>query len=216
MGDCQDIRILVVDDHDLVRSGLGVLLRAQPDMLMVGEAATGEEALAACETLAPDLILMDVKLSDTDGIRLTREVRARFPEVKVLILSSYDEADFVRGTLQAGASGYLLKNVHSDQLTSAIRDAYRGSPTLSREVAQLLISQASQEKPAQGVLLSERELDVLELLVAGRTNLQIAEMLNIANSTVKFHVSSILSKLSAASRTEAVALALQRGLVHPR
>ena len=206
------IRVMLVDDHTVVRSGLSAFLMAYDDLELVGEAGNGEEAVRKCEQLCPDVILMDLVMQVMDGASATREIRKKCPSTQVIALTSFKEQELVQGAVQAGAIGYLLKNVSADELAKAIRSAKAGRPTLSSEAAQVLI-QASRETPTSTIELTVREQEVLELLVEGLNNNQIAEQLVISRSTVKFHVSSILSKLGVSSRTEAVAQALKNHLV---
>lgn len=208
--DC--IRVLLVDDHAVVRSGLGAFLMAFDDFDLVGEARDGEEAVRLCEELQPDVVLMDLVMPGMDGAAATQVIRERWPQVQIIALTSFKEKELVEGALQAGAIGYLLKNVSADELANAVRAAHAGQPTLAPEAAQALI-QVTRESPSPGYDLTEREREVLALMIEGLTNPQIAERLVMSRSTVKFHVSNILSKLGVATRTEAVALALQRDLI---
>ncbi len=205
------IRVLVVDDHEMVRRGLAVFLDAFDDMVLVGEASSGEEAVRLCETLKPDVVLMDLLLPGTDGVAATRMIRQLSPDIQVLALTSYKEEELVQAALQAGAIGYMLKNASIDELAQAIRAARAGRSTLAPEATQALVG-AARRPAAQTYKLSEREREVLSLMIKGMTNRQIARQLSLSNSTVKFHVSSILAKLGVASRTEAVSLALRQHL----
>jgi len=212
MSNDKPIRVMLVDDHAVVRSGLGAFLYVFDDLELVAEAKDGKEALAMCETVMPDVILMDLVMPVMDGAAATKAIRNKWPQIQVVALTSFKEDDLVQGALQAGAIGYLLKNISADELANAIRAAYDGKPTLAPEAAQALIHAAVRpEKP--DYCLTQREVEVLALMTEGLSNVDIAERLVVSRSTVKFHVSSILSKLGVASRTEAVAMALQQKLL---
>jgi NarL family two-component system response regulator LiaR len=212
MSEASPIRVLIVDDHAVVRSGLAAFLFAYDDLELVGEAGSGKAAIELCATGRPDVVLMDLVMPEMDGATATRAIRQMFPDTQVIALTSFEEGDLVREALRAGAIGYLLKNVSADELVGAIRAARSGRPTLAPEATRALIEQTSRPT-APGDDLSSREREVLALMVRGLNNPDIAEQLVIGRSTVKFHVSSILSKLGAATRTEAVALAIQHHLV---
>ena len=212
MSESKPIRVLLVDDHAVVRSGLSAFLLAFDDLELVAEAGGGEEAVRLCEQCQPDVVLMDLVMPRMDGAAATRAIRERCPQIQVIALTSFKEKELVQGALEAGAIGYLLKNVTANELADAIRAAHAGRPTLAPEAAQVLI-QATREPPPPGFDLTPREREVLALMVEGLSNPEIAERLVVSTSTVKFHVSNILSKLGVTSRTEAVALALQEHLV---
>ena len=206
------IRVLLVDDHKVVRSGLSAFLLAHDDLELVGEATSGKEAVLKTESLEPDVVLMDLKMPEMDGAEATEKIKEMFPEIEVIALTSFKEKDLVKRAMEAGAIGYLLKNVSADELAEAIRKAYHGEPTLAPEAAQALIENTRTPK-TQVEELTPREREVLQLLGEGMTNPEIGEELVISNSTVKFHVSSILGKLNASSRTEAVAYAFKHNLI---
>jgi len=205
------ISVLVVDDHTMLRKGLATFLKVFDDLELAGEAASGQAAVQLCAKIKPDVVLMDMVMPDMDGAAATRLIRKLSPSIQVLALTSFKEEILVQSALQAGAIGYLLKNVSADELAQAIRAAYAGRSTLSPEAAQALVHAVSQP-PAPGIDLTEREREVLTLMVEGLTNTQIAARLTVSPSTVKSHVSNILSKLGVASRSEAVALAVRNKL----
>jgi NarL family two-component system response regulator LiaR len=206
------IRVLIVDDHVMVRRGLATFLRAFSELALAGEAGSGEEAIRLSAELHPDVILMDMMLPGISGPEATRTIRQRQPEVQVLALTSFKEGDLIRDALEAGAIGYLLKDVSADELASAIRAAHGGRATLSPEATQSLVETASQPR-AISFELTERERVVLGLMAEGLSNTQIAARLVVSPSTIKSHVSAILTKLGVASRTEAVTLAMRQHLV---
>lgn len=207
------IRVMLVDDHDMVRSGLEVMLETSDDLILVGEANTGQKAIDICGTAQPDVILMDLVMPGVDGIEATRQILAAHPGVKVVALTSFKENELVQAALEAGAISYLLKNVSIQELVEAIRMAHAGKSRLAPEAASVLIKAATQP-PALGHDLTDRERDVLPLVARGLNNREIAERLVISRSTVKNHVSSILRKLGASSRAEAASLAVEHKLVN--
>jgi NarL family two-component system response regulator LiaR len=208
----EKIRVLLVDDHAVVRSGLADFLLAYEDLELVGEASSGEDAVLICGKVKPDVVLMDLVMEGMDGAEATSAIRKACPEIQVIALTSYKDEDLVQRAIQAGAIGYLLKNVTAAELAEAIRSAKAGRPTLAPEAAQALIH-ATTKPPKLGFDLTPRELEVLALMSEGLSNPEIAERLVISRSTVKHHVRAILSKLGASSRTAAVALALKNNLV---
>jgi NarL family two-component system response regulator LiaR len=212
MNTTQTIQVMIVDDHNVVRSGLATFLRAYDDLELVGEAKNGLEALSLCHKKKPDVILMDLIMPEMDGIAATRSILADFPEIKIIAMTSFEDEKLVQGVLAAGAISYLLKNVTSDELAKAIRDAFSGRSTLSPEAARVLI-QSTRPTDQSGYDLTERELEVLRLVVQGQSNQQIAETLVISLATVKAHISSILSKLQVSSRAEATAYAIKHKIV---
>jgi two-component system, NarL family, response regulator LiaR len=205
------IRVMVVDDHLMVRQGIATLIKVCDDIELAGEASNGVEAIEICDRVIPDIILMDIVMPEMDGVTAIRVIRQRHPEIKIVALSSYLDEAMVVNTLQAGAIGYLLKNISSIDLAKAIRTAYNGRATLSPEATQVMVHAVNQG-PIPGRELTDRERAVLALMMEGFNNPQIASRLVISQSTVKSHVSNILSKLNATCRTEAVAIAVKYGL----
>ena len=213
MTDTKLIRVMLVDDHAVVRSGLSTFLMTCDDMELVGEASSGEQAISLCLKVNPDVVLMDLVMSGMDGATATRRIREECPEIQVIALTSFKEQELVQGALEAGAIGYLLKDVTADELANAIRAAYAGKPTLAPEAAEVLIQATRAPAKKIGFDLTNREREVLALMVQGLNNNDIADKLVVSRSTAKFHVSSILSKLGVDSRTKAVAIAIKTKLV---
>lgn len=210
------IKVALVDDHDLMRRGLALLLEVTDDMELVGEASNGREALALCNRITPDVILMDLMMPEMDGVAAIKAIHAKYPDIAIIVLTSFKDDDLVHAALQAGAIGYLLKNASSDEVTGAIRAVYGGKPALSSEVTEVLMKAFTSNEPQPtepGYGLSERELEVLSLMAKGLTNREIAANLMLSYSTIRFHVSSILAKLGVTNRVEAVTLAMQHNLV---
>jgi NarL family two-component system response regulator LiaR len=212
MTESETIRVVTVDDHGVVRNGLRFSLLAFEDLKLVAEAANGEQALQLCGEVQPDVVLMDMVMPGMSGADATRALLRDHPEVKVIALTSFQEGTLVRDALQAGAVGYLLKDVGADELAQAIRRAHAGLPTFSPEVTKAL-ADVVLEPSALGHDLTEREREVLALLVEGLSNAEIAHRLLISHHTARFHVSAILSKLGATNRAEAAALAVKHRLV---
>ena len=214
MSEANPIRVMIVDDHGMVRRGLGTILNVRVDLELVGEASSGAEALELCQQTEPDVILMDLVMPEMGGAEATRLIREQCEEVQVIALTSFQEKELVREALQAGAIGYLLKNVSAEDLAAAIREAHAGRSTLAPEAIQALI-QAEPQRTVQDTDLAEtygltpREREVLALMVEGLNNPEIAERLVVSRSTAKAHVSNILSKLGVSNRAEAISLALQ-------
>jgi NarL family two-component system response regulator LiaR len=206
------IRILLVDDHAVVRSGLSKFLLVNKDLKLVGEASDGAEAVQMAGLYHPDVIIMDLMMPGMDGVTATRTIHQKYPEIKIIALTSFSEQNMVQGALQAGAIGYLQKNASASDLGNAIRSAYAGRMTLSPEAVQVLAN-AGTQPPIQGNSLTDRERDVLKGMVDGLNNNEIAEKLVISLGTVKFHISNIFQKLGVTSRVEAVKLAILQKLV---
>lgn len=206
------IRVMIVDDHAMVRSGLEAFLFASQGLKLVAQARNGKEAIDLCSEVNPDVVLMDLLMPGMSGIEATRVIKEHHPQIQVIALTSYKERELVQGVLKAGAIGYLLKDVSANELIDAIHAAHSGKPTLSPEATQTLIDLSMNEMKA-GNDLTAREREVLSLMVEGFSNARIAEQLMISRGTVKFHISNILCKLSVSSRTEAVALALKQNLI---
>jgi len=213
------IRILIVDDHAVVRRGLLAFLETEPDLEVVGVAGGGQEALAQLRHLdgqgrLPDVVLMDLRMEPMDGIEATRRIRADHADVEVVALTSFGETARVQAALEAGASGYLLKDADADNVTAAIRAAHRGDLQLDPAVARRLMSSLRPETSRSSLKeLTARELDVLRLLASGRANKEIAAELSLSERTTRTHVSSILRKLGLNSRTQAALWAVREGLV---
>lgn len=207
------IRILIADDHAVVRDGLRSFLMVYDDLEMIGEAKNGEQAIRFCEQMNPDVVLMDLVMPIMDGATATKKIKELNPSIQIIALTSYKERDQVQSVLQAGAIGYLLKDITADELATAIRQAKAGKPTLAPEAVEVLIHSSQEPESKLGNDLTEREREVLSLMVDGLNNQQIAERLYVSPSTAKSHVSSILTKLEVSTRTEAVSYALKNKLI---
>jgi NarL family two-component system response regulator LiaR len=212
MNEKTPIKVLLVDDHSVVRSGLAAVLMVNDEFELVGEAGNGEEAIRLCERFRPDVVIMDMMMPVMDGVTATALVREKYPQTNVIALTSFREKELVEGALKAGAISYLLKNVTAEELAAAIKGAVAGQSKLSPEATQALI-QSIKDPKAVDYQLTEREKEILVLMVEGLGNNEISQRLVVSPSTTKFHVSNILSKLGVTSRTEAVAMALKQNLV---
>jgi DNA-binding NarL/FixJ family response regulator len=208
------IRILVADDHPVVRDGLVAILGTQPDFEVVGEAGNGSEAVDRAVALQPDVILLDLEMPELDGVEVLRRLRESSPDVRAIVFTAFDTDERILGAVQAGAQGYLLKGAPRRELFDAVRVVYAGGSLLQPVVASKLLRQVSHKSQAmEAEALTPRELEFLHLLAQGLQNKEIAAELVISERTVKFHVSSIMGKLGAGNRTEAVSMAAQQGLI---
>jgi DNA-binding NarL/FixJ family response regulator len=208
MKDAEKIRILCVDDHPVVRDGLEAIINLQPDMMSAGAAATGGEALERFFELRPDVTLVDLQLPDMSGFDLIKKIKDKFPNARIIVLSSHEGDVDIQRALEAGAQGYAVKGIVRGELLEIIRSVHAGKRRLPAAVAQKLAEHMADEP------ISPRELDVLSLMATGKRNKEIADALSIAEDTVKMHVRNILSKLQVNDRTEAVTIALRRGIIH--
>lgn len=209
------VRILVTDDHPVVRDGLTLMLSTQPDFQVVGDAATGAESVAKAGLLRPDVVLLDLEMPGLSGVDTLRQLRAANPDAKVIVFTAYDTDELIVGAVKAGAQGYLLKGAPREQIFEAIRVVHGGGSLLQPVVASKLLRHVSSQADhaTSSRLLTERETEVVRLLAQGMSNKEIAGALVISERTVKFHVSSLIGKLGASNRTEAVRLAAQQGLI---
>lgn len=206
------LKVLIVDDHPLVRHGLSVLLGVYDDIEVIGEAENGREAFEMCGKHLPDIVLMDLIMPEIDGIEATRKILKNWSSIKIVILTSFVDKKLIEDSLKAGAIGFILKNVSGENLVATLRDAYRGKSTLSSEASDFLISNLKNPPVAEYQLTSQEKI-IITCLVDGLSNKKIAQKLVLSLSTVKFHVSNILSKLGASSRAEAVSIALKNKMV---
>jgi NarL family two-component system response regulator LiaR len=207
------IRVMTVDDHQIFRSGIKFSLVAFDDIELAGEAHSGEEALELCGDVQPDVVLMDMQMGGQDGIASTKAIKEQYPQVQILMLTTFHDKTLVQQSIKAGAVGYVLKGISTEELANGIRSAAKGQTTLSAEAAQALVQTVSSapDKPDYG--LTRRQQEVLALLVEGLSNPEIAERLVISRHTVRYYVSEVLGKLGVSNRTEAVAMAVKKGLV---
>jgi two-component system, NarL family, response regulator LiaR len=213
----EPIRLLIVDDHDIVRVGLAALIATEPGMVLIGEAEDGVEAVLKARALRPDVILMDLAMPRKDGIEAIHEIKAENPDARILVITSFAEDEKVFPAIKAGAQGYLLKDSSPPELVQAIHDVYRGESSLDPAIARKLLREFS--RPVSPVVskepLTEREIEVVKLLAQGLSNGEIAQQLIITERTVRSHVSSILAKLHVGNRTQAALYAVQQGLIPP-
>jgi DNA-binding NarL/FixJ family response regulator len=208
MKDTGKIRVLCVDDHPIVREGIAAIINLQPDMTLVGSAATAEKALQRFSELRPDVVLVDLQLPDMSGFDLITKIKDKSPNARIVVLSSHEGDVDIRRALEAGAQGYVVKGIVREELLETIRSVHAGKRRLPAAVAQKLAEHVADDR------ISARELEVLSLMASGRRNKEIADELSIAEDTVKMHVRNILSKLQVNDRTEAVTVALRRGIIH--
>lgn len=211
----EPIKVLIADDHPVVREGLITMIRREPDFKVVGEAANGVEAVSKAKELKPDVVLMDLRMPEMDGVEAIRQISSSEPGIKFIILTTYSDDEFIFKGIEVGARAYLLKDAPREELFKAIRAVYRGESLIQPVVASKVLDRfAELSRQAQAPeILSDRELEVLRLMAKGDANKEIAAQLHITDSTVKTHISSIFQKLSAKDRTEAVTLAIRRGII---
>ena len=213
-----EIRILIVDDHEMVRNGLSVMMEREADFTVVGEAQNGKEAVEMVDKLHPDVVLMDLRMPEMDGVEAMRQIRATQDDVKFLVLTTYDSDEYIFDAIEAGAKGYLLKDASREELFRAVRTVHRGESLIEPGVVSRVLDRLTElsHRAAQGpdhLALSEREVEVLQLMAKGSANKQIASDLSITESTVKTHVANIFQKLEVSHRTEAVTKAMSQGII---
>jgi DNA-binding NarL/FixJ family response regulator len=212
------IKILVVDDHEVVRDGISVMMGRQQDFVVVGEASNGLEAVAKAQDLHPDIVLMDLRMPQLNGVEAMRRIRAEDAEIKFIVLTTYDSDEYIFDAIEAGAKGYLLKDASREELFQAVRAVYQGESLIEPGVAAKILDRLAQlsrrsNQPSSTDLLSERETEVLQLMASGSPNKAIATALSISESTVKTHVANIFQKLEVNQRTEAVTKAMSLGII---
>jgi DNA-binding NarL/FixJ family response regulator len=212
------IKILVVDDHEVVRDGISVMMGRQQDFAVVGEASNGLEAVAKAQDLHPDIVLMDLRMPQLNGVEVMRRIRAENSEIKFIVLTTYDSDEYIFDAIEAGAKGYLLKDASREELFQAVRAVYRGESLIEPGVAAKILDRLAQlsrrsNQPSIAELLSDRETEVLQLMASGSPNKAIATALSISESTVKTHVANIFQKLEVNQRTEAVTKAMSLGII---
>ncbi len=211
----ETIKLLIVDDHPVVREGIGAMLRREPDFKIVGEASNGLEAVEKARELEPDVILMDLRMPELDGVEAITRIRADYPEVKFIILTTYSDDEYIFKGIAAGARAYLLKDAPREELFKAIRMVSKGESLIQPVVASRVLdklAELSRKTPSADVL-SEREIEVLQLMAKGVSNKELADQLSITQSTVKTHITSIFQKLNVTTRTEAVTTAFKKGII---
>jgi len=206
------IKVLIADDHPLVRYGIKTFLETYDDIYIVGEAENGREAIEICEKHLPDVVLMDVRMPELNGIEATNHILKKRPNIKVIILTSFIDKELIENSLKAGASSYLLKNESGERIVRVIRDAYQGKSNLSSEATQIMISEV-RNPLSKRYQLTKREKEILSLMVEGLSNKEIAKRLTLSTSTIQFHITNILSKFGVSKRTGAIYLALKQKLV---
>jgi NarL family two-component system response regulator LiaR len=213
----EKIRIFIADDHAVVREGTRTLLEREADMQVVGEAADGEEAVALIEKLKPDVAIIDISMPKLSGVEVIRRIKPRLPSVAVLVLTAYDNDEYIFAVLEAGAAGYLLKDIPGKEIVEAVRSVYSGEsvlhPSVARKVIQRAIGTNTKSNPDETVELSEREQEVLKMIAKGLSNKDIAEQLVISSRTVQGHINKIFQKLNVGSRTEAIFQSVKKGWI---
>ncbi len=206
------IKVMIVDDHPLVRHGIKTVFEAYDDIELVAEAENGKEALEICGKYDPDIVLMDMFMPILDGVEATTQLIKKFPDIKIIALTSFNDKDLIKKSLKAGAVSFLLKNISGAKLVKTIKDVYKGKFVLSPHATKVLLTEL-REKSVEKIKLTSREKEILALIVEGLSNKEIAKRLFLSNSTIQFHVSNVLSKLGVSKRTEAAYLALKQKLV---